>query len=415
MTPLAAWRSRLDQLVGDPELARVAPGLATEVAFVSPSERLDFAVRGGSIAPAESAAEITVTAAEEDWARTLDDPAPPSFHAFTAWELANDAFEIAGDPQVRATARAALERVVEAARTTVPPTLPPIARDVNRIVGRLFDLPLGRGRAEVHCDIVEAEEAAGPAILFLHTAGADARQFRSQIADPDLSVRHTLYAPDLPFHGRSMPPADWDGGPYHLTGATYLEWCTAILEGIVGQSAIIVGGSMGAAMALILAAERPDLVRGVVALEPPFRSRGRRLPWQDHVAVQAGLHNAAFVQALMSPRSPPAARREAAWIYAQGAPGVYRGDLAFYSEEFDGAAVGPRIDTSRVPVALLSGTYDYSATPEDGARLAAVIPGARHIVMEGLGHFPMTENPAALKPHLMAALDHVTARDEERS
>ncbi len=40
----------------------------------------------------------------------------------------------------------------------------------------------------------------------------------------------------------------------------------------------------------------------------------------------------------MSPLSPESDRRRAAWIYSQGAPGIYGGDLAFYSDEFDGAA-----------------------------------------------------------------------------
>src|SRR3712207_7469655 len=53
---------------------------------------------------------------------------------------------------------------------------------------------------------------------------------------------------------------------------------------------------------------------------------------------------------------------------SQGAPQIYTGDLAFYSDEFDGAVVAPRIDAAQTPVALLCGTYDYSATPEDGAR-----------------------------------------------
>jgi pimeloyl-ACP methyl ester carboxylesterase len=164
---------------------------------------------------------------------------------------------------------------------------------------------------------------------------------------------------------------------------------------------------MGAALALLLAAERPDLVAGVIAIEPPFRSKGRRNPFQHHVGVHAGLHNAAFVRGLMSPTSPLDSRRRAAWIYSQGAPEIYAGDLAFYSDEFDGAEVAPRIDAARTPVSLLCGTYDYSATPEDGGKLAALIPGADLRVMEGLGHFPMCEHADLFRPHLLAALAHV--------
>ena len=109
----------------------------------------------------------------------------------------------------------------------------------------------------------------------------------------------------------------------------------------------------------------------------------------------------------MSPTSPLDSRRRAAWIYSQGAPEIYAGDLAFYSDEFDGAEVAPRIDAARTPVSLLCGTYDYSATPEDGAKLAALIPGADLRIMDGLGHFPMCEHPDLFHPHLLAALAQV--------
>lgn len=165
---------------------------------------------------------------------------------------------------------------------------------------------------------------------------------------------------------------------------------------------------MGATMALVLAADRPDLIQGVVAVEPPFRSKGRINPYQHHVAVHASLHNAAFVRGLMSPLSPEADRRRGAWIYSQGAPGIYPGDIAFYSDEFDGATVAPRIDAARTPVALLCGAYDYSASPADGERLRDLIPGAVLSVMPSLGHFPMIEHPDAFRPFLADALCHAS-------
>jgi pimeloyl-ACP methyl ester carboxylesterase len=160
-------------------------------------------------------------------------------------------------------------------------------------------------------------------------------------------------------------------------------------------------------MALVLAAEHPDLLRGIVAVEPPFQSKGRRNPFQHHVAVHGSLHNASYVRGLMSPQSPEGDRRQAAWIYSQGAPGIYGGDLAFYSDEFDGAIVARKIDADKTPVALLSGDYDYSATPADGRKLAALIPGAYFKEMRGLGHFPMCENPDLFRAHLLSALGHI--------
>ena len=138
------------------------------------------------------------------------------------------------------------------------------------------------------------------------------------------------------------------------------------------------------------------------------QTKGRRNIFQNHVEVHGNLHNASFVRGLMSPTSPEGARRRASWIYAQGGPGIYPGDLAFYSDEFDGEVVAPRIDGRRTPVSLLSGTYDYSATPEDGARLAKLIPGSCFITMEGLGHFPMCEHPDLFRSYLLQGLDFVT-------
>ena len=39
------------------------------------------------------------------------------------------------------------------------------------------------------------------------------------------------------------------------------------------------------------------------------------------------------------------------------------------------------------------GEYDYSCTPELTRETAARIPGAEAIIMDGIGHFPMSENP----------------------
>jgi len=92
-----------------------------------------------------------------------------------------------------------------------------------------------------------------------------------------------------------------------------------------------------------------------------------------------------------------------------GCPGICPGDLAFDSEEFDGDATARQIDARSLPVTLLSGVYDYSATPKDGARLAGLLPGALHLTMQNLGHFPMCEDPATFRPYLMRALELVGA------
>jgi pimeloyl-ACP methyl ester carboxylesterase len=115
----------------------------------------------------------------------------------------------------------------------------------------------------------------------------------------------------------------------------------------------------------------------------------------------------------MSPSSPAEDRRRAAHIYAQGAPGIYDGDLVFYSDEFDGEVIAKHIDGDKIPVRLMIGHYDFSATVSDAHALCGWIKGASVIEMPELGHFPMTENSAAflsyLRP-LMATLSSLMRR-----
>jgi pimeloyl-ACP methyl ester carboxylesterase len=63
-----------------------------------------------------------------------------------------------------------------------------------------------------------------------------------------------------------------------------------------------------------------------------------------------------------------------------------------------------RIDTSRCPLVMLTGEYDYSCTAEHSAATAAKIPGARFAMMPGIGHFPFAENPPLFAEHLLPVL-----------
>lgn len=150
-----------------------------------------------------------------------------------------------------------------------------------------------------------------------------------------------------------------------------------------------------------------------ILLEAPYCSPGRRSPYLDHPEVHGGRLGAAWVGSLLSPCSPQALRDRATWIYSQAGPGIYDGDLAFYSDDFDAHAHTAHIDTARTPLWLLTGDYDYSATPADSARVAHEVPGAQFEALPGYGHFPMVKNPDGLLPHLLAPLDALWVHRQE--
>ena len=78
---------------------------------------------------------------------------------------------------------------------------------------------------------------------------------------------------------------------------------------------------------------------------------------------------------LMAPQSPEACPQETIWIYSQGAPAVFKGDLRLLLSrarlDRDGS---PTSTPSKVAVYLLGGEYDWSATPADVKALADAIP-----------------------------------------
>lgn len=412
---IATLTARLPHALDDPELRASARGLDARVRLACGDAAVDLVFApdtptrwcdstGGVV-------DVALTAPPAVWEAALTRVPPPRHQSFTALQLANPDATVSGDPLRVAQARPALERLLEVLRLVAGPATSggsppqPVARDMGQVIGRYVSLITQEGPCEV---FFEAAGSGSP-VVFLHTAGADSRQYGALLSDVALARDWKLLAFDCPFHGRSLPPLDWDGGAYRLDGARYASWVTTFLETVVSAPAILVGCSMGAAIALTVAADRPDLLRGVIALEAPLRSSGRRNPYLAHAAVSGGMHNSAYVRGLMSPTSPEAWRRRAAWIYAQGGPGVYTGDLAFYSDEFDGARVAPRIDAGRLPVHLLTGTYDYSATTDDGAALAALIPGSSFHEMPNLGHFPMSEDPDLFRPYFTRALEAIRA------
>jgi pimeloyl-ACP methyl ester carboxylesterase len=250
------------------------------------------------------------------------------------------------------------------------------------------------------------EAGAGVPLLCLHTAGADSRQYRHLLNDRAVTDRFRVVAFDLPYHGRSTPPDGWWLKKYRLTTASYLAMIRAVWLGLGLERPVVMGCSMGGAIVLKLAAEHQEELTGIIGLESSAYAPGRYNDFLHHPAIHGGELAASYTYGLNSPHSPEENRRENWWYYSQGGPGVYQGDVYFYSNDWDGREDIRRIDTNRCKVALLTGEYDYSCTPAMSEAVAAAIPGARLTIMKGMGHFPMVENYPGFRPHLLSALAH---------
>ena len=96
------------------------------------------------------------------------------------------------------------------------------------------------------------------------------------------------------------------------------------------------------------------------------------------------------------------------WQYKQSGPGIFQGDLYFYRVDSDLRGKLEGIDTTKTPLFLLTGEYDFSCSPEDTLRTASSIPGAAAVVMKELGHFPMSENPEQFKKYITPVLQAIS-------
>lgn len=109
----------------------------------------------------------------------------------------------------------------------------------------------------------------GPPLLLLHGVTRGWHDWSNLFAH--LSPRWRIVAIDFRGHGASEPAP----GRYRV--ADYVDDALAALHQCVGESTVVMGHSLGAMVALAAAAQAPELVRAVVAEDPPFHTMGERI------------------------------------------------------------------------------------------------------------------------------------------
>jgi pimeloyl-ACP methyl ester carboxylesterase len=252
------------------------------------------------------------------------------------------------------------------------------------------------------------EAGSGIPLLCLHTAGSDGRQWRAILNDPEITARFRVIAFDMPWHGKSSPPEGFQDEEYRLTTDLYVELVVTVARALELDRPVVMGCSIGGRVVLELAGRHPDLFRAAIGLQSSaFVQRYFPLDHLHKPTVHGGEMCAAYCYGLVGPGAPAAHRWETLWHYMQGGPGVFKGDLHFYSVDGDVSDRLAEIDTARCPVFMLTGEYDYSCTPDASRQTAALIPGAELTVMPGLGHFPMSEDPERFRQFLMPVLERI--------
>jgi pimeloyl-ACP methyl ester carboxylesterase len=175
---------------------------------------------------------------------------------------------------------------------------------------------------------------------------------------------------------------------------------------------VLVGNSLGGAVALAGALASPEQVAGLVLVNAAAYRRG--LPWLGHLGRLWGSHHllrAAPAWTLRAGIAVGAGTR--GWTTAAhgqrcrqalgrrgGSDAFTRSLRVLYGHELDQLA--RRYPAVACPALVLRGEHDPLIPAWVAERLAGELPNARHALLPGLGHFPQEENPALLAEHCLA-------------
>ena len=259
--------------------------------------------------------------------------------------------------------------------------------------------------------------------MLIHGASGNVREMDLALGAA-LARRHRVIIVDRPGHGHSPPPAERAG---HAPDAQARAVAQALRTLGVGR-VVAVGQSWGASVALTLALEAPDLVRGVIASAPATHPwPGGGISWHNRLAAQpiVGPLFAALVPlpaglVILDSASASAFRPQPmpeGYPWQTGIALVLR-PHAFVANardlvDFLGhvTRLAPRYRDIAVPVVAISGTADPIVFADiHTAGIARDVPGARAVWLDGVGHMPHWVAREAVLAEIEAMAERVLTR-----
>lgn len=217
-----------------------------------------------------------------------------------------------------------------------------------------------------------------PAALFIHGAGGSHLSFPAALRQLQ-SVAPVLV--DLPGHGGSA-------GPGRATIAGYALDIVALLDALVIDRAIVLGHSMGGAIAQWLALEHGERISALI-----LAGTGARLPVNP--ALITGIVEApeatisSIVRWMWSKQAPEDLKQQSADILLATDSAVIQADFTA-CDRFD---VSRRLAEIAVPTLILGGEKDKMTPLSLSQALARGIAGSELAAVPKAGHMLLLEQP----------------------
>jgi len=255
------------------------------------------------------------------------------------------------------------------------------------------------------------DTGSGAPVVFIHGFGASLYGWRHTLS-PVVAAGYRVIAFDNRGFGFSDKPAPQSGGEKLYTNAAYARLVVALLDSLNLPSAVLVGHSMGGAIAAEVALAYPARVRGLVLIDaagfgvrwPGVLSVGR---WPGAGGVAAALRGRWMTErVLRSTYGDPSkvTEEDVDQYYAPVAEPGYSRALRGVLRQFRFDTLIGRLGTVAAPTLVVWGAADRWIPVRDGSRLATELPRGAFIVLPRVGHAAAEEDPDEVNRLLIAFL-----------
>jgi len=246
------------------------------------------------------------------------------------------------------------------------------------------------------------EEGVGESLVMVHGAGQDTLSWRFNV--PFFSRYYRCIAVDLPGHGKSYLTTAY---PIRRT-EEFAEFVAEFLQAMGIARTILMGHSMSGAICLMVAANHPEMVKGVVCVDGAGYTAKGTVSYNDAILDMAELNPTEWFESnfrtLCGPNTSKERIEEIAFDVRKCAPEVAISDLRAFSS----LDMRPLLGRIRCPVVLVAGEYDWSVRPASVERTGQELQCPKELVfLQGVGHFPHTEQPEIFNERVHAAMGNL--------
>jgi pimeloyl-ACP methyl ester carboxylesterase len=253
--------------------------------------------------------------------------------------------------------------------------------------------------------IAYEERGAGQtALVFVHGWSCDRSYWSGQL-EP-FSRQYKVVAVDLAGHGESGlgPRKDWSMAAFGADVA-------AVVEKLDLQQVVLIGHSMGSDVAVEAARRLPKRVAGLVWLDQ-YKQLGKFYTPEEIRAFEAKFHadfvntTRSFVRGMFAPTSDRALVERVAMDMSSAPPAV--AIPALVSTIGNGRQIPGALQELKLPVIAIN----PDKPPTDVESLQR--HGVKVVVMPGVGHFVMMEDPERFNGLLRTAIDELTRQQQAK-